>query len=174
MNGILFPLLAVFLGLFVFYTVYASHRYRANAIRDLANSVDMHYLGDALPKSMTLKGTPFHRISKAWNVIDGEPRGTRIMVFDCQVGGGKTSWRRTLIAVETDGNALGELPLSSDMTIDRSGRWQILYHQKAHFSLRTAGLIPVEELRENLTAVLAVSAKKSPKPGSRLQRTPLA
>lgn len=162
MHGIPFILLAIFLGLCVFYTVYASNRHRADAIRDLANSMEMNYLGNALPKSLTLKGTPFHRISKVWNVMDGEPRGTRIMVFDCQVGGGKSSWRRTLIAVESDGDALGEMPLSSDMTIDRSGRWQILYRQKAHVSFRIAGLMPIEELKENLNAVFAFSAKTRP------------
>jgi hypothetical protein len=147
------------LGLFVFYALYAAERYRANAIRALAIRSGMHFLGNALPSSLTLEGTPFHRVSKVWNVVDGEPRGTRIMAFDCQVGAGKHSWRRTVIAVESDGNVFGPLSLHPDLTIDRSGRRKVLYRPKAHFGLRIAGLTPIEELEANLNALLASSAK---------------
>lgn len=155
MNAIPLILMAG-LGLFLFYALYASERYRADAIRAIAIRLGMHYLGDALPRSLTLEGTPFHHLSKVWNLIDGEPRGTRIMAFDCQVGVGKRSWRRTVIAVESHANdVLGHLSLPPDMTMDRSDRWTILYRPKAHFSLRIAGLTPVEELEANLNAALA-------------------
>jgi hypothetical protein len=155
------PLIAMAgLGVFLFYVLYTSKRYRADAIRALAIRLGMHYLGNALPRSLTLEGTPFYHFSKVWNVIDGEPRGTRIMALDCQVGVGKRSWRRTVIAVEGDGNFLGNVQLHPDMTIDRSGRWKILYHgPKAPFSFRIAGLTPVEELEANLNAVVTASAK---------------
>src|ERR1039457_1100255 len=146
-------------GLFVFYALHASERYRADAIRSLATRSGMHYLGKALPRSLTLEGTPFHNFSKVWNVIDGEPRGTRIMAFDCQVGVGKRSWRRSVIAVESSDGVLGHLPLYPDMTIDRSSRWQILYRPKAPFSFRIAGLTPVDELEATLNAVVTDSAK---------------
>ena len=81
------------------------------------------------------------------------------MAFDCQVGVGKGSWRRTVIAVETAENALSHLPLQPDMTIDRSGRWQILYRPKALFGFRISGLTPVEELEATLNAVVRVSAE---------------
>ena len=161
MNAIPFILMAG-LGVFVFYVLHTSERYRANAIRALATRSGMHYLGNALPKSLGLSGTPFHRVSKVWNVIDGEPRGTRVMAFDCQVGAGKGSWRRTVIAVETDGNVIGHLLVQHDMTLDRSGGWQVLYRPKqGGFTFRIAGLTPVEELEANLNAVLADSAKTS-------------
>ncbi len=84
------------------------------------------------------------------------------MAFDCQVGVGKHSWRRTLIAVESDHNVLGNLLVHPDITIDRSGRWQILYRPKApSFSFRIAGLTPVEELEAKLNAVIADSARKA-------------
>jgi hypothetical protein len=90
MNAIPF-IVMVGLGVFVFYVLHASQRHRADAIRALAARSGMHYLGNALPKSLQLDGTPFHYVSKAWNVIDGEPRGTRVIAFDCQVGVGKRS-----------------------------------------------------------------------------------
>lgn len=161
MNAIPLILMSA-VGLIAFYILRTSERYRADAIRGLATNAGMHYLGNALPKSLTLKGTPFDRVSKVWNVMHGEPCGTRIMVFDCKVGAGRQSWRRTLIAVESDGNAFGHLSLQSDLTIDRSGGWQILYHPKSHFNLRIGGLMPVEELEANLSAVVAWSAKSTP------------
>jgi hypothetical protein len=158
MDAIPFVLMAA-LGVFVFYALYTAERYRAGAIRALASRSGMHYLGNALPKSLRLEGTPLRRLSKVWNVVDGEPRGTRVMAFDCQVGMGKHSWRRTVIAVESDDNALRHPTLFPDMQIDRSGRWQILYRPKAPFTFRVAGLTSVEELEANLNLVLAKSAK---------------
>jgi hypothetical protein len=156
-------ILAVGVGLIVVYALHNSQRYRADAIRALATRSGMHYLGGALPRSLTLEGTPFHHSSKVWNVIDGEPRGMRVMAFDCQVGVGKRSWRRSVIAVESDGNVLRGVPLHPDMTIDRAGRWKILYYRpKTHFVLRIAGLTPIEELEANLNAVLSGSARTNP------------
>ncbi len=159
MNSIPLILMAG-LGVFLFYVLHTSQRYRADAIRALAARSGMHYLGNGLPKSLTLKGTPFYRISKVWNVIDGEPRGTRIIAFDCQVGAGKHSWRRTVITLESDGG-FSPPPLHPDITFDGSGRWQILYRPKAHYAFRGAGLTPVEELEANLNAVVENSAKTS-------------
>jgi hypothetical protein len=101
----------------------------------------------------------FVPFSKAWNVIDGEPRGTRVMAFDCQVGVGKRSWRRTVIAVESDSDVTGHLRVQPDMAIDRSGRWQVLYRPKQGFNFTMAELTPVEELEANLNAVVVNSAK---------------
>jgi hypothetical protein len=109
------------LGLFVFYALRVAEAHRAGAIRALAIRSGMHYLGNALPKALRLEGTPFHRVSKVWNVVDGEPRGSRVIAFDCQVGAGKHSWRRTVIAVHGDADALRHLPVPPDMTIDFSG-----------------------------------------------------
>ena len=151
-------ILMVGVGLIVIYVLYTAQRYRADAIRALATRSGMHYLGRALPRSLTLEGTPFHHFSKVWNVIDGEPHGARIMAFDCQVGVGKRSWRRSVVAVEGDGNVFSSVPLHPDMTIDRTGRWKILYYRpKPHFILRITGLTPIEELEANLNAVLTGS-----------------
>jgi hypothetical protein len=137
----------------------ASEQYRAGAIRTLAFRSGLHYLGNALPKSLILEGTPFHHASKVWNVVDGEPRGTRIMAFDCRVGVGRYSWRRTVIAVESDDNVLGHLLLPPDMTVGRSGRWQVLYRPRAVFALRGAGVTPVDELEATLNAIKSASAR---------------
>lgn len=147
------------LGVLVFYVLRASEQYRAGAIRTLAFRSGLHYLGNALPKSLTLEGTPFHRASKFWNVVDGEPTGTRIMAFDCRVGAGRYSWRRTVIAMESDDSPLVCVPFHPNMTIDRSGRWQVLYRPRDAFAFRGTGLTPVDELEAILNAIISASAK---------------
>ena len=162
MNAI--PLILMLsLGGLVLYVLHASEKYRSRAIRTLASRSGLHYLGNALPKSLTLEGTPFRRASKFWNVLDGEPSGTRIMAFDCRVGQGRYSWRRTVIAVESDDSPLARLPLHSNITIDHSGRWQVVYHPRAGFAFRGTGLTPVEELDATLKAILSASAKTLPR-----------
>ncbi len=150
---------------FLIYTLRASEHYRRDRIRAIANACGMHYLGEALPNSLTFAGTPFHQVSEVWNVIDGEPRGTRIMAFDCQVGEGKRSWRRTVIAIQAPRADLQDLPLDTGTTIDNSAMWQFLYRPRSSLNLRGLGLTPVEELGKNLKAVLARTANTRPRSG---------
>jgi hypothetical protein len=140
--------------------LYAFHRaesHRTAAIRELAVRLGFHYLGDALPRSLTLYGTPFDRASKVWNVIDGEPRGIRIIAFDCQIGVGKGSWRRTVVAVERGADL--SLLLNPEMTIDSAGQWKVLYRPRASINFRIAGLMPPEELESYLISVAADAPK---------------
>jgi len=115
--------------------------------------------GEALPRSLTLNGTPFDSASRVWNVIDGEPRGIRIIAFDCQVGVGKRSWRRSVTAVESGADPLRAVPFSSGIAIDSVGQWTILYRPRALFDLRVAGLISVEELEARLNSLGAAEGK---------------
>ena len=138
----------VALGAFVL--VFFADRQRAAAIRAFASRSGFHYIGDALPRSVTLRGTPLEGISKVWNVIDGEPRGVRIVAFDCRVGIGKGSWRRTVIAVENVSYLPPALPLNSELTVDTAGNWKILYRPRALVNFRIAGLMPVDELQSYL------------------------
>jgi hypothetical protein len=139
--------------------VYLAERQRTAAIHALAIRSGFHYIGEALPRSLTLNGTPFERASKVWNVIDGEPHGIRIIAFDCRVGVGKGSWRRTVIAVERGSNL--SLILNPEMTIDSAGSWKVLYRPKASTNLRIAGLMPVTELESYLNSVAADGTKST-------------
>jgi hypothetical protein len=158
----IFPVLAVGLGLLVVALVYYAERWRATAIRELATRLGFHYIGDALPKSLTLSGTPFECYAKVWNVIDGEPRGVRIIAFDCSVGVGKGRRLRTVIAMESIAGISETIPLNQDMTMDTAGEWKILYRSKAFFEFRIAGLMPVPELEAYLNAVTAERSPRLP------------
>ena len=131
---------------------YLRERQRTAAIRALASRLGFHFLSDILPRSLTLSGTPFSRHSKVWNVIDGEPRGIRTIAFDCQVGVGKGSWRRTVIAVESAIQLSPALAFNSEMTIDAVGNWKILYRPRASMNFHITGLMPLDELEAYLSA----------------------
>ena len=139
-------------GLIAIFLVYKAERYREAAIRALAIRYGFHYLGNALPRSLTLNGTPLNGISSVWNVIDGDPRGARVVAFDCRVGVGKGSWCRTVIAVKSDEDLLSPLAFTPEMVLDHSREWKILYRKKAFFSMRSGGLTPIEELAAYLKA----------------------
>jgi hypothetical protein len=139
--------------------VYLAERQRAAAIRALAIRSGFHYIGEALPRSLTLNGTPLERASKVWNVIDGEPHGIRIIAFDCRVGVGRGSWRRTVIAVERGSNL--SLLLNPEMKMDFVGSWKVLYRPQASTNFRIAGLMPVTELESYLNSVAADGTKSS-------------
>ena len=134
-------------------------RRRTAAIRALAIRSGFHYIGEALPRSLSLEGTPFERASKVWNVIDGEPRGIRIIAFDCRVGVGKRSWERSVIAVENSGEFLGVALCNSDMQMDSIGKWKIFYRPTVSFEFRVSGLSPVEKMEAYLNSVGAQASR---------------
>ena len=127
-------------------------RVRAGAIRVLAESRGFHYLGKALPRSLQLTGSPFVSITSVWNVIDGEPRGTRIVAFDCKLGEGKASWRRTVIAVKTNIGNIAASSFDPALRIEQMKDWVLIYHPK-DFALIARQLMPVTELGAYLETI---------------------
>ena len=122
----------------------------------MATRLGFRYLGEALPRSLTLEGAPFDIASRVWNVIDGEPRGARIIAFDCQVGIGKNSWSRTVIVVENAPDL--SLLLSHEMTIDSVGPWKVLYQPRTMGVVRRV-LMPLEELESYLSSIAADTSR---------------
>jgi hypothetical protein len=140
-------------AVFAFGLFYWSQRYRAASIRALAARVGFHYLGNAVPRSLTLGDTPFADSSSIWNLIDGEPNGVRIIAFDCRVGMGRQSWRRTVIAVSGSSDILSTVRFSKGIVVNRSGDWNIVYRPKGHIGFSSLGLMSVDELEAYLQAI---------------------
>src|SRR5438270_12876238 len=101
------------LGLF-FVVEHVNERRRAAAIQRLALQLGFHYLGRAVPASLTLSGTQLAYAKAIWNLIDGERQGMRIIVFDCRIGGGKGSWRCTAIAADATTDVFGAVKFDTD------------------------------------------------------------
>lgn len=119
-------------------------------MKELAAKLGFVYVGEALPKSLELSGTPIAGQTKAWNVIDGEVGGVRIIVFDCRIGSGKGSWQRTVVAARTPPSGSKQYFRDPSLLSERSGAWLITYRHRA-VSLVPRGLIPVEELERHLS-----------------------
>lgn len=137
-------------------TLYWHHRRRATAIRALANRLGFAYIGESLPLSMTLRGTVLEGLGSTWNVIQGGRHKVRVIAFDCRIGMGKASWRRTVIAAQTDADIFGAVKFNRDLTLERSGNWMFLYEPKA-VSLIPSGLMSIEEIEAHLNAIAAPS-----------------
>ena len=133
-------------------TLYLRHTRRAVSIQALATRSGFDYLGCCLPESLILKGTALDSATSTWNVIEGERNGVRISAFDCQIGAGKGSWRRTVIAAEASFDVFGEVRFNPDLTVQRSGDWVILYQPKT-VSLIPVGLMPVAEIEAHINAI---------------------
>ena len=67
------------LGLF-FVVEHVNERRRAAAIQRLALQLGFHYLGRAVPASLTLSGTQLAYAKAIWNLIDGERQGMRMVI----------------------------------------------------------------------------------------------
>jgi hypothetical protein len=129
--------------------LYWRSRKRIKAIRALATRLGFTYIGGALPRSVSLRGTSLEAATSVWNVIDGERHKLRFIAFDCRIGVGKGSWRRTVIGAQTDADIFGTVSFNRDLTVERSGDWMFLYQPKAFFS--PSALMSIDEIEAHLT-----------------------
>jgi hypothetical protein len=123
---------------------------RGRALRAMAIRRGLSFLGRALPRSFTLRDTAFDGATSIWNVIDGDCRGIRVMAFDCRIGTGKSSCRRTAIAAQGPPDVFGvfgAVKFNTDLTVDRSGDWSVLYRSSS------SGLMSVSELEAHLESI---------------------
>ena len=144
--GILVSFACLLAGLFFW-----RQRKRMHAIRELAGHLRFTYIGQALPRSISLTGTSLQGATAVWNVIDGECQKIRVIAFDCRIGVGKGSWRRTVIAAQADTNVFGTVNFNRDLTVERSGQWMFLYQPKALFI--PPPLMSVNEIEAHLQAI---------------------
>jgi hypothetical protein len=129
-------------------------RRRASAIRALAQRLGFSYTGKSkLPEALSLYGTPLANPTSTWNIMDGEKDKIRVIAFDCQIGSGKGSWRRTAIAARTKEEVFSAVAFNTDLAIGRSGGWMILYYPEPVKSAMSQGLMPVAELEAHVDAI---------------------
>ena len=96
-------------------------RRRTKHLATLASSLGLKAWGDQLPSDLSLAGTPMAYRSATWNIFYGVQNGIRFIVFDCRMGTGKGSWRRTVIAARTSRDVFATVPSESSYTVDQCG-----------------------------------------------------
>jgi hypothetical protein len=127
-------------------------RRRDAALRDLAIRRGFTYLGDALPRSLTLHGTALGGATSIWNVIAADRGAIRLVSFDCRIGSGKGSWRRTGLAAQGPRDLFGVPRFTSHLTVERSGDWNIMYEPKT-LTPFSSGLMPISEIEAHLDSI---------------------
>lgn len=125
-------------------------RRRAKDLTKLASTLGLKEWGDQLPRDLSLTGTPMANRSATWNVLEGVQNGIRFIVFDCRIGTGKASWRRTVIAARTDRDVFATVPSDFSYTVDQSGEWMVFYSPKT-LSFFGQRLMPIGELEARLS-----------------------
>jgi hypothetical protein len=133
---------------------FIASRKRAKSMVTLADRLGLKMWGDRLPPELTLAGTPIADASATWNVMEGKQNGVPIIVFDCRMGRGKGSWRRTVIAARSSRDVFASVPSESSYTVDRAGEWVVLYAPKRGFAVGRS-LMPLSELEARLSTVEA-------------------
>jgi len=120
-------------------------------LREMAARRGFTCLGQTPPRLFTLRGTQLGRARSIWNIIDGDCGGIRVISFDCHVGRGKGSWRRTAIAAQGPPDVFGTSNV--DLTVERCGEWSLLYEPYRFTPFAPTGLMPVSELESRLDSI---------------------
>jgi hypothetical protein len=102
-----------------------------------------------LPTSFQVRGNPWNNITRAWNFIEGEKGGIRVLIFDSTIGSGKGKGIYiTFIAVRTDENPFGNK--GSDEKIAHSNGWTALYRFRFWQIPWTLSIQSIEAYVDNL------------------------
>ena len=139
------------IGGFIVWSLWADWR-RNQMMLMLMSSLGLKSWGNQLPPALSLTGTPMAHTSAIWNVMEGERSGIPFVVFDCRMGAGKGSWRRTIIAARSGRDVFATVPSESSYTVDRCGDWMILYAPKRGFIVGSS-LMPISELVARLKSL---------------------
>ena len=121
--------------------VQISYVVRTRAMRSLAARWNFRYIGPppprlwwpvthpivrppvpALVSHLTLSG---QRITRVWNVIEGEQHGVEIVIFDVIIGEHRSSHPCTLIACQTDQSPFYEIASVDRLLADQG--WTVLH-----------------------------------------------
>ena len=139
------------IGCFIGWSEWADWK-RNRMMPMLMSSLGLKSWGSRLPPDLSLTGTPMANATAIWNVMEGERNGIPFVAFDCRMGVGKSSWRRTVIAARSGRDVFATVPSESSYTVDRCGEWMILYAPKWGFIVGQS-LMPVPELEARLLSL---------------------
>ena len=125
---------------------------RAKGMARLASTLGLKAWGNQLPADLSLAGTPMANRSATWNVLEGVQKGIPFVVFDCRIGTGRGSWRRTVIAARASRDVFATVPSDHSYTVDQSGEWMVFYSPKT-MSFFGQRLMPISELEARLSTL---------------------
>jgi hypothetical protein len=96
-----------------------------------------------------VRGTPWNSITRAWNFIEGEKNGVKVLIFDSTLGSGRGKGiYSTFIAVNTDKNPFEYV--GPELKIAHSNGWTALYRLRFWQVPWTLSIRCIEEYVENV------------------------
>ena len=123
--------------------------------RAVASPLELHYLGDTLPRSFSLPSPVFKNVTEVRNVIDGDRNGRRVIAFDYRIGSGRHSTTKTVIAVDVAAADLESFGLRySTLSIESAGHGSFLFEPR-RFPARE--VMSVSELETYIESVLSIT-----------------
>ena len=125
---------------------------RAKEMARMASTLGLKARGHQLPADLSLAGTPLASRSATWNVFEGVQNDIPFVVFDCRIGSGKGSWRRTVIAARASRDVFATVASDFSYTVDQSGEWMVFYSPQ-NVSFLGQRLMPIAELEARLSTL---------------------
>ena len=116
-------------------------RQRTRLIRDFASRTGFSSLGACLPKSFPMLDTSSGWARSVIRAFAGDKNNREVLVFDCWVGHGKGSFRRTVVAVRGKSADFGWARFGPGPETLEVGGWAVVYGSK-----RLLGLGEIAEL----------------------------
>jgi len=145
MKSILFVLAALGAGLASFYVL---DFLRVKSMRALTSRLGFQFTDSPLPASFTMTCYPFDgNLATVWNLIEGQLKGTSVLVFDCTVWGNY----RTFIAVQKEGDPfVREGKLSTGWILQSNGWTAVYEYGFGNFLPWTMSVQRIEDYFKNL------------------------
>jgi len=108
---------------------------RGREILQFAQRMEFSYLGGSLPPTFPLHLTSSSRAHSIDNTVIGN-RGKKVLVlFDCRMGHGKTSYWRGVLAVRGQHQGFGVAQYGPDLSTEQVDDWTVVYGSKRLLSL---------------------------------------
>ena len=127
---------------------------RKKGLQAVASRLGLHYLGEVLPRSFSLRSPVFKNVTAVWNVLDGDRNDRRMIAFDYRIGRGKQSRTKTVIAVDVVPADLESLVVRyNTLSIESAGHWSFLFEPR-RFPARE--VMFVSELETYIESVLSM------------------
>jgi hypothetical protein len=145
------PFLFILLALIAFLIVQDALRLRARTkqIREFAEKRSLTYIGATVPNTFPANAARALRWAHSMRSAVVATNGSKdLILFDCTVGHGRGSRRRTVVAARGQHGAFGLAPFSPDLETEEVDEWTLVYASNRFMSLEEIEALRFMSLEE--------------------------
>jgi hypothetical protein len=100
---------------------------RRKEIQQFAQSTGFSFLGGSLPPTFPMQQTSSRWARSIGHAVMGDRNKKRLVLFDCRMGGGKSRFQRSVLAVRGQDHAFGVAQYGPDLLTEKVGDWTLVY-----------------------------------------------